>query len=82
MGWSKQAQTETLSFSPAFSSIGTIELPIEAPAAQPANTAPCPSITRRSDSLPKRDAAPSDDLRLDAFIEGSIFLNCKRLTIG
>jgi hypothetical protein len=82
MWWSKQAQPATLSFSPTFSSTGTIDSPIEAPASQPANTTPYSSITPRSDRVPKRDAAPRDDLRLDAVIEGSISLNCQRLTIG
>lgn len=82
MWWSKQAQPATLSFSPTFSSTGIIDSPIEAPAKQPANTTPYPSISPSSDRVTKRDATPSEDLRLDSVIQGSISLNCKRLTIG
>ncbi|MGD0957106.1 MAG: polymer-forming cytoskeletal protein [Candidatus Acidiferrales bacterium] len=74
MWWSKQAQPATPSFSPAFSSTGVIDSPIEAPASQPTDTG--------SDSIPRRDATPRDDLRLDAVMEGAISVNCRRLTIG
>lgn len=80
MWWSKQAQPATLSFSPVFSSTGIIDSPVEAPASKPANTTSYPSISPRSDR--ERDATPSDDLHLDTVIQGSISLNCKRLTIG
>lgn len=80
MWWSKQAQPATLSFSPVFSSTGIIDSPVEAPASKPANTTPYPSISPRSDR--ERDTTPSDDLHLDTVIQGSISLNCKRLTIG
>jgi hypothetical protein len=63
-------------------STGTIDSPFEAPASQPANTTPYPSITPSSDRVPKRDATPNDDLRPDAVIDGSIYLHCERLTIG
>jgi cytoskeletal protein CcmA (bactofilin family) len=82
MWWSKQAQPATRSFSSAFSSTGIIDSPIEAPASQPANTTPYPSINPRSDRVPKRNATPNDDLHLDTVIQGPISLNCKRLTIG
>jgi cytoskeletal protein CcmA (bactofilin family) len=82
MWWSKQAQSATPSFSPAFSSTGTIDSPHEAPASQPADTTPYPSITPGSDRVPKRDVTPRDDLHLDTVIEGAISLNCQRLTIG
>jgi cytoskeletal protein CcmA (bactofilin family) len=82
MWWSKQAQAGTRSFSPAFGSTGIIDSPIEAPASQPANTTPYPSVSPSSDRVTKRDATTSDDLHLDTVIQGSISLNCKRLTIG
>jgi cytoskeletal protein CcmA (bactofilin family) len=74
MWWSKQAQPAASSFSPAFSSTGVIDSPIEAPASQPADT--------RSDSISRRDAMPRGDLRLDTVMEGAVSLNCRRLTVG
>jgi len=82
MWWSKQSQPATPSFSPAFSSTLTIDSPLETPASQADNTHTHSSITSRLDRVPKRDAAPRNDLRLDDIIEGSISLNCRRLTIG
>jgi hypothetical protein len=82
MWWSKQAQSATPSFSPAFSSTGTIDSPHEAPASQPANATPYPSVTPGADRAPKRDVTPRDDLHLDTVIEGAISLNCQRLTVG
>jgi len=81
MWWSKQSQPATTSFSPAFSSTATIDSPIEVPANQ-SGDATHPSITPKYTRVPKRDAAPRDDLRLDDIVEGSISVNCRRLTIG
>ena len=55
---------------------------IEAPASQPADTTTYTSIGPRSNRVLKRDAGPTDDLHLDTVIQGSISLNCKRLTVG
>lgn len=82
MWWSKHSQTEAPSFSPAFSSTLTIDSPLEAPASRADNTTPHSSITSRLDRVPKREAAPRNDLRLDDIVEGSISLNCRRLTVG
>jgi cytoskeletal protein CcmA (bactofilin family) len=82
MWWSKQAQPALLSFSPAFSSTGKINSTIEAPASQPSDTTTYTSIGPRSTRVLKRDARPTDDLHLDTVIQGSISLNCNRLTIG
>jgi hypothetical protein len=70
MWWSKQAAPAARSFSPAFSSTGVIDSPMEAPSSQPANATSYPS------------SSPRSDLRLDTVIPGAISLNCKRLTIG
>jgi cytoskeletal protein CcmA (bactofilin family) len=82
MWWSKQAGPATLSFSGASGSTGTIDSPIESPARKPASKSHYPSTVVKSDRLPKRETATSDDLRLDAIIEGPISLNCQRLTVG
>ena len=82
MWWSKQAQPATRSFSSAFSSTGVVDSPIEAPANQPANTTRYPSVRPTSDRVLKRDAMLNDDVRLDTVVQGSISVNCKRLTIG
>jgi cytoskeletal protein CcmA (bactofilin family) len=82
MWWSKQTQSAELSFSPAFSSTGVMDAPIEAPASQPARAIPNTSISTSVDRGANRDMACSEDLYLDAVIEGSFSLNCKRLTIG
>jgi cytoskeletal protein CcmA (bactofilin family) len=82
MWWSKQAQPALRSFSPAFSSTGKISSTIEAPASQASDTTTYTSIGLRATRVLKRDARPTDDLRLDTVIQGSISLNCKRLTIG
>jgi len=81
MWWSKQAQPATLSFSPAFSSTGTIDSPIEAPH-HPADTTSYPAGITRVDRSPKRETSASDDLRLDAIIEGTISLKCQKLIVG
>ena len=82
MWWSKQAQPAAPSFSPGFSSTGTLDSPIEAPASQPSNATPYPSIAPRPDRISRRDVTSRDDLRLDTVIDGAISLNCQRLTIG
>jgi cytoskeletal protein CcmA (bactofilin family) len=80
MWWSKQTQSAEPSFSPAFSSTGVMDAPAEGPVSQPGG-APS-SIGPRADRAPKQDMACSEDLYLDAVIDGSFCLNCKRLTIG
>jgi cytoskeletal protein CcmA (bactofilin family) len=82
MWWSKQAQPASGSFSPAFSSTGVIDSPAKGPGSQSANTTAYPSVSPRTDRVTKRDVTPNDDLRLDTVVQGSISLNCKRLTIG
>lgn len=87
MWWSKQAQPSTLSFSPSFSSTATIEAPVESPVEspkpQPSHKSSYPTTSSRNDrAVTKREASGSDDLRLDAVIEGAISLNCRRLTVG
>jgi cytoskeletal protein CcmA (bactofilin family) len=82
MWWSKQAQPAGPSFSPGFSSTGTMDSPIEAPEGQPSNATPYPSIAPRHDRISRRDVTSRDDLRLDSVIDGAISLNCQRLTIG
>jgi cytoskeletal protein CcmA (bactofilin family) len=82
MWWSKQAGPATLSFSPAFSSTGTIDSPSDAPARKSGGKSPYPSTTVKTDRAPKPNAAIRDDLRLDAIIDGPISLNCQRLTVG
>ena len=82
MWWSKQAGPATLSFSPASGSTGTIDSPIEAPARKPASKSHYPTTVVKSDRAPKRETTTSDDLRLDAIIDGPISLNCQRLTVG
>ena len=87
MWWSKQSQPSTLSFSPSFSSTGTIEAPIESPSEspkpQPSHKNSYPTTISRNDRpAAKRDTTATDDLRLDAVIEGAISLNCRRLTVG
>ncbi len=46
MWWSKQAGPATLSFSPSFSSTGTIDAPAESPASNPSTKSSYPSVTR------------------------------------
>jgi cytoskeletal protein CcmA (bactofilin family) len=81
MWWSKQTQHAEPSFSPAFSSTGVMDAPVEALPTQPAKPIPSTSTTG-VDRDTKQDMACSEDFYLDAVIEGSFSLNCKRLTIG
>ena len=81
MWWSKQAGPATLSFSPSFSSTGTIDSPVESPSSNSGTKSSYPSVTR-TERGPKRESTTSDDLRLDAIIDGPISLNCQRLTVG
>ena len=56
---------------------------VEAPEIQPSNKISYPTtITRNDRAAAKRETSGSDDLLLDAVIEGAISLNCRRLTVG
>jgi len=81
MRWSKQAQPEAVSFSPSFSSTGTIDSPVETPASGP-STSTYPAISPGTERAPKRETTSNDDLRLDAVIEGPISLKCARLFVA
>jgi len=82
MWWSKQTQTVEPSYSPAFSSTGVMDTPAEGPAQQVPETISDTSIGTAVDRDARQDMACSEDLYLDAVIEGAFSLNCKRLTIG
>jgi cytoskeletal protein CcmA (bactofilin family) len=81
MRWSKQGP-EAVSFSPSFTSTGTIDSPVETPASGPAGTSTYPAISPRTERAPKRETTTNDDLRLDAIVEGAISLNCARLIVA
>jgi len=81
MWWSKQTE-RALSFSPSYSATGTIESPVESPATGSAGATTFPAVSPKTDRVTKRETSTSDDLRLDAVIEGSISLRCKKLIVG
>lgn len=82
MWWSKQTQTAEPSYSPAFSSTGVMDTPAETPAQQVPKTIIDRSIGTAVDRGTQQDMSCSEDLYLDAVIEGAFSLHCRRLTIG
>lgn len=82
MWWSKQTQSAEPSFSPIFSSTGVIDAPAEDPVSKPANGTTSTVVSTDVARGMKQDMACSEDLYLDAVIDGSFSLHCKRLTIG
>jgi cytoskeletal protein CcmA (bactofilin family) len=82
MWWSKQAQPAAESFSSAFSSTGTLDPPVESPVTGSAGAATYPAVATKIERAPKLESMVGDDVRLDAVIEGSIFLKCQRLIVA
>src|SRR5271170_7039966 len=82
MWWSKHAHSATSSFSPAFSSTGTIDPPEAEEVRHPAPRSSRPSLDTWPESEAIRNNGGNADLRLDAVVRNPILLKCRRLTIG